>query len=83
PGTHIRHNIKREAFIIPHVENLEEMLSGIAAEPVYNDAPFSQLADFWKERYCLPRAEQRCSLEGRETIAHAFGFNKSLSSFNS
>lgn len=83
PGTHIRHNIKREAFIIPHVKNLEEMLSGIETKPVYDDAPFSQLAEFWKERYCLPRAEQRCSLEGRETIAHAFGFDDSLSSFNS
>ena len=71
PGTLLRHNIKREVFVIPHVANLEAILGGSRTKPIYNDQPFSQLAAFWKERYCLPRAETRCSIEGKQTIANA------------
>lgn len=65
----LKHNIKREVFIIPHVENLEEILAGKQTQPIYNDRPFAELAEYWKERYCIPRSEKRCSIEGRHTIA--------------
>lgn len=71
PGTLLRHNIKREVFVIPHVANLEAILGGSRTKPIYNDQPFGQLAAFWKERYCLPRAETRCSIDGKQTIANA------------
>ena len=73
PKNHIRHNIKREVFMITHIENLEGVLAGTGEEPIYNDKPFDDLATFWKERYCLPRAQTRCSREGRETVARILG----------
>jgi hypothetical protein len=69
PVSSTQHKIGREVFIIPHIDNLEEVLAGTGEKPIYNDLPFDELAVFWKERYCLPRAEKRCSLEGRETVA--------------
>ncbi len=65
----LKHNIKREVFIIPHVENVDEILAGKPTKPIYNDRPFVELAEYWKERYCIPRSEKRCSIEGRHTIA--------------
>lgn len=65
----LKHNIKREVFIIPHVENIDEILAGNQAKPIYNDRPFAELAQYWKERYCIPRSQKRCSIEGRHTIA--------------
>lgn len=72
-GKLTRHNLKREVFMIPHVENLDEVLSGTGEVPIYNDDPFDELATFWKERYCLPRSSLRCSIEGKHTIALAIG----------
>ncbi len=73
PKKFTQHNIKREVFVIPHVENLQEVLSGTGQEPVFNDEPFTDLATFWKERYCLPRATTRCPLEGRHTLPTLLG----------
>jgi hypothetical protein len=68
-----QHNIKREVFVIPHVENLHAVLSGTGQKPVFNDEPFATLAAFWKERYCLPRAATRCSVEGCQTLPARLG----------
>lgn len=73
PKRFARHNIGREVFIIPHVENLRPILAGSREEPIYNDKPFSTLAAFWKDRYCLPRASTRRSIEGKTTIATSLG----------
>lgn len=73
PQTYLKHNIKREVFIVSHTENLENLLAGTEEIPVYNDQPFEELAKYWKERYCLKRANNRCScsIEGKQTIAKA------------
>lgn len=73
PQSYTQHNIKREVFIIPHIENLENFLAGSGEKPIYNDQSFNDLAKFWKQHYCLPRAAKRCSLEGKHTIATALG----------
>lgn len=73
PKSYTQHNIKREVFIIPHIENIENVLAGSGEEPIYNDRPFNDLAKFWKEHYCLPRAQKRCSIEGKHTIASELG----------
>ena len=73
PKRFTRHNIKREVFVIPHVENLQAVLSGTGQEPLFHDKPFTELATFWKERYCLPRAVTRSSLEGRNTFPKILG----------
>jgi hypothetical protein len=71
-----QHNIKRVVYVIPHIENLQAVLSGTGQEPVFNDEPFTELATFWKERYCLPRAATRCSLEGRHTLPAILGLTQ-------
>lgn len=68
-----QHNIGREVFVIPHIRNLQEVLSGIGEEPVFNDQPFTNLVSFWRERYCIPRSSTRCSLEGRKSLAVDLG----------
>jgi len=73
PEKFARHNIRREVFIIPHIANLEAVLSGASQEPIFNDLPFADMAAFWKKRYCLPRASVRCSLQGRQTIPADLG----------
>lgn len=73
PQTLAKHNLKREVFIIPHVENLDAILSGRSKRPVFNDRPFAELADYWKERYCLARSQNQCSIEGRDMIENALG----------
>ena len=73
PQTYLKHNIKREVFIISHTDNLEDILAGKEETPIYNDQPFQELAEFWKGRYCLKRANNRCScsIDGKQTIAKA------------
>lgn len=70
-----QHNIKREVFVVPHIENLQAVLSGIDQKPIFNDEPFTKLAAFWKERYCLPRSTTRSSLEGRNTFPVVLGLS--------
>jgi hypothetical protein len=73
PETFAKHNLKREVFVIPHVDNLEDVLSGRSKKPKFNDQHFQNLANYWRERYCLQRSESRCSLEGRQTVKSTLG----------
>ncbi len=52
----LHHGILRQAWSIPLAGNAWEYLSGEAPEPDYYDIPFQQLAEWWKERWLLPRA---------------------------
>ncbi|NHM28912.1 DUF4338 domain-containing protein [Desulfofundulus sp. TPOSR] len=54
----LRHNVKREAFLFPLVDNLTDYMEGRTTEPVYRDLPFSDLADWWRMRWLLPRVER-------------------------
>lgn len=69
----VRHNVKREVFVIPHVANLKLYLAGEDRKPQYIDRPFGELARHWVFRYCIPRSEQRCPLEGSSAAARALG----------
>jgi hypothetical protein len=53
----IYHGIKREFYIFPLVSNLREVISGLE-EPKWFDRPFEKLAEYWKERWALPRAKR-------------------------
>jgi len=55
PGL-LHHGVKREAFLFPLIDNLKDYMEGVAAEPVYRDLPFADLATWWRERWLLPRA---------------------------
>jgi hypothetical protein len=52
----LRHALRREAFLFPLIHNLEDYMEGRAAEPLYRDLPFEDLAAYWRERWLLPRA---------------------------
>ncbi len=54
----LHHGVKREAFLFPLVDNLQDYMEGRAAEPVYRDLSFAGLAAWWRDRWLLPRAER-------------------------
>lgn len=54
----LHHGVKREAFLFRLIHNLEDYLEGRTTEPQYRDLPFAMLAEWWRERWLLPRAER-------------------------
>jgi len=58
PRSLLKHGIKREAFIFPLIQNLQEYLSGIQENPQYYDFSFSELSQWWRERWLLGRSER-------------------------
>lgn len=56
PGDLLKHGVKREAFLFPLINDLENYMNGTESQPKYNDLPFQDLAEFWKERWLLPRS---------------------------
>lgn len=57
PSNYFEHGLQREAFLFRLVENLEEgMAGGNFGKPI--QLSVNDYADFWKERWALPRAER-------------------------
>lgn len=56
PGDLLKHGVKREAFLFPLIDNLENYMNGTEHQPKFKDLPFTALAEFWKERWLLPRS---------------------------
>jgi hypothetical protein len=54
----LRHGVKREAFLIRLIDNLEAYMEGRDTEPVYRNLPFPKLVAWWRERWLLPRARR-------------------------
>lgn len=55
-GNGLKHGISREAWGIPLARNAWDYLCGNATEPDYYDTPFQDLADWWMQRWLLPRS---------------------------
>lgn len=51
------HGIKREFYLFPLVRNLKEVIQN-GEEPLWIERLFNDLADYWKERWAMPRAER-------------------------
>lgn len=51
------HNIKREFFLFPLVQNLNEVISR-NEKPLFHDYSFEELFQFWKLRWGIPRSER-------------------------
>ncbi len=51
------HGIKRAFYLFPLVENLREVITQ-KEKPIYLNYSFNELMNYWKERWCLPRAER-------------------------
>lgn len=79
----LKHNIQREVFVIPHVENLKDILTGSGVQPIYNDQPFDELAENWKEWYCLKRWESKFldkqNMRGRDSLIQSLNLSEELS----
>jgi len=52
------HGIKREFYLFPLVKNLKEVITK-KQPPIYVNRPFTELVDFWKKRWALPRAKRK------------------------
>ncbi|MCM8809888.1 MAG: DUF4338 domain-containing protein [Candidatus Omnitrophica bacterium] len=51
------HGIKREFYLFPLVKNLREIIHN-GEKPIWVDRPFNKLAEYWKERWAIPRARR-------------------------
>lgn len=51
------HNIKREFFLFPLVNNLAGVIKQ-QEDPRYYNRPFQDINDFWLKRWCIPRSER-------------------------
>ena len=51
------HGIERGFYLFPHVKNLRDVVQN-EVSPDWYDRPFCELANFWKERWGIPRAER-------------------------
>lgn len=58
PNYLLKHGIKREAFLFPLNSNLENYMNGKASRPIYYHQQFRDLAEWWRERWLLPRSER-------------------------
>lgn len=64
----LNHGVKREVWSIPLAKDAWEYLSGTVPNPTYYPETFPQLANWWQERWLLPRAERVSSwAEHRKT----------------
>jgi hypothetical protein len=54
----LKHGVKREVFLFPLISNLSDYMEGRSTEPVYLDRPFSVLAEYWRTRWLLDRADR-------------------------
>jgi len=55
PDTWIYHGVRREVFVMPLAANAREFLRGEASEPTYFRRSLSDLTEFFKERWLIPR----------------------------
>lgn len=58
PRELLKHGIKREVFLFPLIWNLEEFMNGQDHTPCYFEQSFDELADWWRHRWLLPRAQR-------------------------
>lgn len=51
------HGIKREFYLFPLVKNLRDIIQK-KRKPISFDRPFNRLANYWKERWAIPRSKR-------------------------
>lgn len=54
----LKHGVQREAFLFPLISNLKDYMEGQTTELDYFDRPFAVLAEHWRTRWLLDRAER-------------------------
>lgn len=56
-GTLLSHGIRRQAYLVALVEEIDRVVAG-EAPPLPRHWPFADLARYWRTRWLLPRAER-------------------------
>lgn len=56
PSDWVHHGIKREVFHMPLGDKSLEYLQGSTRQPRFFDFPATSLADYWRERWAIPRS---------------------------
>ncbi len=51
------HGIRREVYLFPLARNLSNIIHK-NKRPVWHDRPFRDIAEYWKERWALPRSKR-------------------------
>lgn len=57
-GDLLKHGVQRETFLFPLITNLKKYLEGDNKRPKYFNRPFDDLADYWIDRWMLPRSKR-------------------------
>ncbi len=63
PTELLHHGIQREVYILSLIENPKDYLLGKLPSPKSLCLPSSDIADFWRERWLIPRASRDCSYQ--------------------
>lgn len=66
------HGIKREFYLFPLAQNLTDVIQH-GRKPDWVDRPFSEMVDYWKERWAIPRSHN--FTHWREFTSHQFSVN--------
>lgn len=58
PKALLQHGLQREAFLFALISNLDEYMAGETDRPIYYNEGFSDFAEWWRERWLMPRAQR-------------------------
>lgn len=56
PNDILKHGVKREVFLFPLIQNLENYMNGSENTPKFCNYPFADLVEWWKARWLSNRA---------------------------
>jgi hypothetical protein len=71
------HGLKREYFLFPLVRNLCEVIQRLE-KPLWYERPFGELAEYWKNRWALPRAKRKDAWKNFNAATFFGEFEKTL-----
>lgn len=54
----LKHGLKREVFLFPYISNLKKYMEGKDSQPAFQGETFSTLAEYWRTRWLLDRADR-------------------------
>ncbi len=55
----VLHGIKRAIYLFPFAKNLDRLIKNKCQRPIWHHRSESELTDFWKDRWILPRFDVR------------------------
>jgi hypothetical protein len=80
PESLLQHGVKREVFIAPLLHNIREMLSGRSSCPIKIGRDLSNIVEYCKERWIIPRSVRNATWRTWRHTDTADQMTKALSS---